>query len=226
MKNMNLVEKATYAVALVIMLIGFVMSYVNHDWFKHVYVVEDGFTEWLTVVVVVIGTIVCFRRVVVLRREKPLLFLACTAILGMIFLFVAGEEVSWGQRIFQIESSEFFQKHNAQGETNLHNLVVGDTKINKLIFGRGIAVFLVIYLFVVTPLYKRKAGLKAFLDKFAVPIPQNHQIIAYAVAVLVIQVLMTSGKKGELLEVVGSMLFVINLAYPYNKDIFEPKRES
>lgn len=223
---MNLVEKATYAVALIVMLIGFIMSYVNHDWFKHVYVVEDGFTEWLTVVVVFVGAIVCFRRVVILRREKPILFLACTAILGMMFLFVAGEEVSWGQRIFQIESSEFFQEHNAQGETNLHNLVVGGKKINKLIFGKGIAIFLVTYLFVITPLYKKKAGFKVFLDKLAVPIPQNHQIIAYVIAVLVIQILMTSGKKGEMLEVIGSMLLVINLAYPYNKDIFESNPES
>ena len=38
-------------------------------------------------------------------------------------LFVMGmEEISWGQRIFQWQTSAYFSEHNVQGETNLHNL--------------------------------------------------------------------------------------------------------
>lgn len=38
-------------------------------------------------------------------------------------LFVMGmEEISWGQRIFQWQTSTYFSEHNVQGETNLHNL--------------------------------------------------------------------------------------------------------
>lgn len=223
MQNMNTVEKATYAVALIITLIGFGMSYLDHDWFKTVYVVEDGFTEWLTVIVLLIGMVVCIRRIIILHQEKSRLFLALTGLLSLMFLFGAGEEISWGQRIFQIESSEFFIANNAQGETNLHNLVVGGKKVNKIVFGTGLAIFMTLYLFVITPLYKKKKGVADFFDKLAVPIPQAHQVIAYVVAIVIIQVLMTSGKKGELIEIAGSMLFVINLMYPYNKKIFEPK---
>jgi len=39
-----------------------------------------------------------------------------------LFLLVAGEEVSWGQRIFDIKSPESFEMANVQHETNLHNL--------------------------------------------------------------------------------------------------------
>lgn len=40
-----------------------------------------------------------------------------------IFLVVcAGEEISWGQRMFGIESPDFFKKENAQKEINIHNL--------------------------------------------------------------------------------------------------------
>ena len=37
-------------------------------------------------------------------------------------LYVAGEEISWGQHFFGWETGELFQKLNDQGETNLHNM--------------------------------------------------------------------------------------------------------
>lgn len=43
---------------------------------------------------------------------------------GILFFFIFGEEISWGQRIIGIESGEFFKESNIQGETNLHNLKV------------------------------------------------------------------------------------------------------
>ena len=37
-------------------------------------------------------------------------------------IFFLGEEISWGQHIFQWESPEIFLKNNKQEETNLHNI--------------------------------------------------------------------------------------------------------
>jgi hypothetical protein len=37
-------------------------------------------------------------------------------------LFVAGEEISWGQRIFGWETPESLAELNRQGETNIHNI--------------------------------------------------------------------------------------------------------
>lgn len=225
LKNLTLVEKIALGYAFFFTLVGFVWSYIDHDSFKALFVLEDGFTEWSTVVTLVIGIFVCFRRVWLLKQQRPMLFLFMTGLLGLFFFFGAGEEISWGQRIFNIESSEFFAQNNAQGETNLHNLVVNDTKINKLVFGRGIGILLLLYLFVLIPLYKRKEGVKKFLDKFAVPIAQNYQIAAYIVLLLVVQVLMASSKKGEMLEFAGSIIFLLNVAFPYNKSNFEPERK-
>lgn len=36
--------------------------------------------------------------------------------------FLAGEEISWGQRVFNIETPEYWQDINAQDEINIHNL--------------------------------------------------------------------------------------------------------
>lgn len=48
-----------------------------------------------------------------------------TCVLGVFaFLFFAmcGEEISWGQRIFDLETLEVFKEHNYQQENNLHNM--------------------------------------------------------------------------------------------------------
>jgi hypothetical protein len=225
LKNLSLFEKLALAYFSVFTLIGFIWSYVDHDSFKLYYVMEDGFTEWSTVVFLLIGLFVCVRRVWLLKNQRPFLFLFMTSLLAVFFFFGAGEEISWGQRIFDVESSEFFTQHNAQGETNLHNLVVNDTKLNKVIFGRGIGILLFLYLAVLIPLYKRKEGVKLFLDKFAVPIAQNYQIAAYVLLLILIQVLMASSKKGEMLEFAGSIIFLLNVAYPYNKANFEAQEK-
>jgi hypothetical protein len=44
-------------------------------------------------------------------------------LLAALALAAAGEEVSWGQRFFAFEAPRFFAEHNAQAETNLHNLI-------------------------------------------------------------------------------------------------------
>ncbi len=223
LKNLSLFEKLAMAYFSFFTLLGFVWSYVDHDSFKQYYVIEDGFTEWSTVVFLLIGLYVCVRRVWLLKGQRPMLFLFMTSLLALFFFFGAGEEISWGQRIFHVQSSEFFAHNNAQGETNLHNLVINGVKLNKVIFGAGIGVLLFLYLAVLIPLYRYKDGVKKFVDKFAVPIAQNYQIIAYVVLLVLVQGLMASSKKGEMLEFAGSIIFLLNVAYPYNKTNFEAK---
>ena len=45
-------------------------------------------------------------------------------VLALLFLFGAGEEISWGQRIFHIETPEAISAINVQHEITLHNLKV------------------------------------------------------------------------------------------------------
>ncbi|MCP3852018.1 MAG: hypothetical protein GY694_17540 [Gammaproteobacteria bacterium] len=224
LKNLSLLEKLALSYITFFTLMGFVWSYINHDTFKEYFVVEDGFTEWSTVVFLLIGLFVCVKRVWLLKDQKPFSFLFMTSLLALLFFFGAGEEISWGQRIFNVESSEFFIENNAQGETNLHNLMVGETKLNKLIFGRGIGILLLLYLVVLIPLYKKKEGVKQLVDKFAIPIAQNYQVAAYIILLIVVQVIMASSKKGEMLEFAGSVIFLLNITFPYNKSNFEVKK--
>lgn len=220
-KDLHLAEWLTLSLVLVITAVGFSVSYLDHDWFKNSFVVEDGFVEWMTVVGLVIGMFVCFRRVWMLRHARPWLFLGMTTLLGLFFFFGAGEEISWGQRILGIESSEFFVENNAQGEMNLHNTVVNGVKINKLVFGRGLAIMMLLYLAVAIPMYHKMPKVRDLADRFAIPIATNYQIAMYLFVIIVIQVLMDSSKKGEMLEFSGVYVFLLNVVFPYNKHLFQ-----
>lgn len=50
------------------------------------------------------------------------------ALLTLACFYVVGEEISWGQRIFDIPTPDFFLTHNQQNETNLHNFFTGPIK--------------------------------------------------------------------------------------------------
>ena len=54
------------------------------------------------------------------RRGEPLLALAYAVFAAGAF-FVAGEEISWGQRVFGIATPEAVSEVNIQGELTLHN---------------------------------------------------------------------------------------------------------
>lgn len=41
---------------------------------------------------------------------------------ALLFFFGAGEEISWGQRIFNVATPEALEAINAQGELNVHNI--------------------------------------------------------------------------------------------------------
>jgi len=200
----------------------------NEPAFRYEFTIEDGFVEWCTVIVLFITMIICARRFWHLRGARSPLFLTVTALLTMLCLFGAGEEISWGQRIFGLETPDYLKERNAQGELGLHNLVVEingeEVKINKLVFGTGLALMLSIYLFIATPLYRRNERVRSFFNHIAAPMPRNYHIIGYLFVVATVELLIDSGKRGEMTEFAGSIVFALNVIYPYNPEIFDPKK--
>jgi hypothetical protein len=58
-----------------------------------------------------------------LLRRSDRLFAGLYAVLTLGFFVIAGEEISWGQRILHVQSPEFFLQHNLQQEINIHNFL-------------------------------------------------------------------------------------------------------
>ncbi|MCR6720215.1 MAG: hypothetical protein NVV59_07895 [Chitinophagaceae bacterium] len=216
------IEKVILTVVGLLLAVGFYFYFTNIRQYEE-YVKEDGVVEWITVAGLLMGSIICFYRFFKLLKLRSAWFLFVTFFVAAFLFFAAGEEISWGQRIFGIESSEFFQKNNAQGETNLHNLVVGGKKINKIIFSIGLVAVLAIYLLVFPLLYRYSRGFQKFADQSAIPIPRFYHVVCISTVFLLTE-LMRHGKRAEILEAGEALLILMILAFPLNKWIFEKKK--
>lgn len=209
------------AVALVFILVGtgFYFSHTDLKWFEGVYVREDGPIEWLTVLALFLGCILSWYRASILRPFRSRTFTFSLFFLGALFLFGAGEEISWGQRIFGIKSPEFFMKNNSQMETNLHNLILGGVQINRLIFGLILGICVASYLLILPVLYNKFEKIKNLVNAFALPLPRLAHVVFYAI-LFIISEITPSGKKGELLEFGGCWIFLIMTFNPHNREVF------
>jgi hypothetical protein len=214
-------EKTIIFIVAIVIAAGFILFYSDVSKFED-FVKEDGIAEWLTVAGLLMGSFVCFARFVRLFRIKNRWFLVVTMGLGLFLFFAAGEEISWGQRIFGIATPEYFQQHNAQQETNLHNLVVNGVKINKLVFSLILVGLLGAFLIIVPLLYQKNTAAKKFLNASGVPIPQLYQVLAFII-VFALTSLIKHGKNAELLECGGALLFFLIVRYPKNREIFEAR---
>ena len=213
------IERIALGVVAVLTVLGFGLAVYDAGLFR-VYTREDGVIENGTVVALLAGAAVCFRRVVRLRGRRPWLFLAATALLGVLYVGAAGEELSWGQHLFKFAAPEFFQKHNAQHEANIHNLVVQGVKINRLIFGTGLFVAIVAYCSVVPLAYRRSPGLRRLVDALAIPLPRTRQVVCYAV-LAVVGALIPSQYRWEVVELISATVFLFITVDPVNRRIFD-----
>ena len=217
-QRLSLTESLILILTTVIVVVGFVLFFIDPALFVR-YTYEDGLVEWLTVFGLLLGAGVCIYRFIKLLGRRSWIFLAVTLLLGTMLFVVAGEEVSWGQRIFGIESSDFFRQNNLQKETNFHNMVVNGVKINKVIFTFGLIAALGIFLLILPYLYKRNARIKSWADSWGILIPRNYQIIAFLL-LFATTALLKHEKNAEVLECGAGLLFFLIVRYPFNKEIF------
>ena len=88
---------------------------------------EDGIMESGGALSFLAASVIFFMLFLRLRRKNTKVASDVGAwwwylILAALFLFVAGEEISWGQRIFGWQTPEWMAESNIQGETTIHNL--------------------------------------------------------------------------------------------------------
>ena len=212
-------EKLAYLFLILIFGLGIYYANTNLQYFDEVYTKEDGFAEYGTAILLFCSSILLFSRFFNLFKHKKGFWKLGIFFMAVIFLFGAGEEISWGQRIFNVESSDYFLDNNAQGETNLHNMVVDGKKVNKIIFSQLLTIILVIYLIITPILYRKFKSIKNLANMFAVPIVQWHHTIAFLSATAIL-VFIGSNRKWELYELAFGVIFFLIFLNPINKNIY------
>lgn len=89
---------------------------------------EDRVIEDFSFLFPMVGT-ACLGIVALLMLKRREILTAAVAILGAaVFLVIGMEEISWFQRVLEVESTEFFRNLNSQGEMNLHNIYTHESE--------------------------------------------------------------------------------------------------
>jgi len=83
---------------------------------------EDGLAEWGQFVFLLVLIPVYARLSVALWRQGPRPVGLLYGFAALAVMFVVGEEISWGQRIFGWLTPDQLVDLNNQGETNVHNI--------------------------------------------------------------------------------------------------------
>ena len=200
---------------LIICVIMTSLTYVFQESLYKEIIKEDGVIEYLTAFLLLISSVFLFSKVIKIgySRGYPWFIFNVLMVLGLFFGF--GEELSWGQRIFSIESSDLFLNHNSQDEINIHNLTIRDISINKLIFSYGFSIIFGVYFLLLLNGYKNNKRINNIVDKIGIPLPKiKHSIFFVGLSFIIF--IIPDGEKWELWECLFVLFFFLILVEPYN----------
>jgi hypothetical protein len=161
---------------------------------------EDGAVDYLTALLYLAGAAVF--AVLVIRGPGGRFWFAGFALM---FFLIAGEEISWGQRIFGIGTPESLESANVQQELNLHNIEGLHTNVRLI----GTAIFLGLY--VMLPILVRVvAPLRSLVTRLGFPIPPLWAtwLAVISLAIMVGTRVLSDGVIFELDEI-GELFFAV-----------------
>jgi hypothetical protein len=184
---------------------------------------EDSLAEWLTFVFLVATGIVSLLTG--LKIKKRYGYLHWFFLLFFAFNILAGlEEISWGQRVFGMETKGVFAKYSDQNEINLHNTMQGLVMVKT----KHIAMYVLFIYGVIFPWLVKRGKISAeWLKRYQLIIPPLFLRGGFLVASL-LMIDIPTGQEEEIGEFYYSICFFLmvlyNLFLSANSDAFS--RES
>lgn len=83
---------------------------------------EDMAGEWMQEVAWFAALVLAIVVTIRLARSGDRMLTILYSILVMALFFIVGEEISWGQRVFGLDTPDFLEGANRQRELNVHNI--------------------------------------------------------------------------------------------------------
>ncbi|MCI5141442.1 MAG: hypothetical protein D3909_06895 [Candidatus Electrothrix sp. ATG1] len=148
-----------FSLTVIFICIFFTITYVSiishflSDYLLKIINSEDGIIEYSSSVIFFCCSISSFILSFKLSGQPTRIIML--RLFSVIFFLMAGEEISWGQRIFEIETLEVMKQGNVQGENNIHNL-----------FGYAADHLFIVGFFIYVVLFPFLANRILFLRKF------------------------------------------------------------
>lgn len=192
-----------------------------HDQYEFGFGVEDGPIEYGTAICLFMSCLILAWQAAKTACQGRFGGAAWLVLYSAAFLFGAGEEISWGQRIIGWETTGYFAKHNVQNETTLHNLAFGNEQLAKSLFGRYLTIAILLYLVVLPFLYPRVKIIATLTDTVMLPLPSLRHGVTAVAASLVIAIFATVPRKWEAYEFIFSLITISIFMAPANLHQFQ-----
>ena len=141
---------------------------------------EDYLVEYGSALFWLLAAVIVLIQSLILLFNKPNKYqLVINMVLIIFFIICAGEEISWGQRIFKFPTPEFLKVINVQNETTLHN--IGSISI----FSNGFFLVSLIFFLYIPFLIKRNSSVKNVLYFINFPIPTRFATYVFIASLFV-----------------------------------------
>jgi hypothetical protein len=162
---------------------------------------EDGIVEWATFVAFVMAA--GWLAVVVRKISPSWWYQGATLLLALFCLVVAGEEISWGQRVLGFKPPEVFLERNFQQEANLHNVLMHEGGLGFALESKHLVMAIVIGFCIAWPILVRTKRLEVFA-----PLAPPFALAPLGIGVFAAELTYSVELTGEGAELVAGLIFL------------------
>lgn len=162
---------------------------------------EDGSIEWATFVAFVMAA--GWLALVVRRISPSWWYQGATLLLAAFCLVVAGEEISWGQRVFGFKPPDVFLERNFQQELNLHNVLMDERGLGFALESKHLVMAIVLGFCVAWPVLVRTKRFAVFA-----PLAPPFALAPLGVGVFAAELTYKVELTGEGAELIAGLIFL------------------
>ncbi|WP_439119835.1 hypothetical protein [Marivita sp.] len=211
-------QSADFSLLLVatgLLVASFIASAQEGDLFFVYFGAEDSPVETATAILLAFCGVALWWRALSARSMVSRGAAILGVLYGLVYVWAGGEEVSWGQRILGFDSPDYFQQNNDQQEFTFHNLVIGNVKLDELIFGPVLSYVILSYLIVLPLLWPRIGWVQRLVRQMIIPVPRRYHA-AFAFAVTAIIPFLDESRRWEVYECIFALLSLAIFLHPAN----------
>jgi hypothetical protein len=158
--------------------------YFHRAFLENLATTENGVTETLTVIFYLLAAILAVISIFYYGRKGINLGMQkwCLMVIALFFVFVAMEEMSWGQTYFGYKTPDRLFEVNVQQEVSLHNIPLPTNED----WAKIVLHFLAASIGIIIPVVSKLCPLLAtFIWTFGVPLPSSATQLAFIIATLI-----------------------------------------
>jgi hypothetical protein len=162
---------------------------------------EDGSVEWATFLSFVLAA--GFLVAVVRKASPSRWFQGACVLLALFCLAVAGEEISWGQRLFGFKPPDIFLERNFQQELNLHNVLMREGGLGVKIESKHLVMLIALGFGLAWPLIVQRGRFRVFA-----PLAPPLAFMPIAIGIVAIEKSYPVELTGEGAELMTGLMFL------------------